>query len=106
MRTCDYCGQEYEPRNKKQIYCCRKCANAASKKRKLGKWENPLPKDPVRECRQDCYYLAKHTCTKTCDFLLVEGVPRGCDPGKNCTRYKPGRREISLDWLLGRGKTL
>lgn len=38
----------------------------------------------------DCCYCASRT--DTCDYLLIEGRPRGCPPTSDCPRYAPAGR--------------
>lgn len=45
------------------------------------------------KCRKDCYYYGRNT--DSCDFYLVTGVRRGCDPD-DCNRYKNGKRKAVL----------
>lgn len=40
MKFCDYCGKGYEPRQKRQRFCCHKCA------RKWWKEHPPVHSDP------------------------------------------------------------
>lgn len=54
-----------------------------------------MPKDPVDSCPKDCEYLSRLSGFKYCNYLEVAGTPRGCKPGKGCTKYyiRPVRRE-------------
>lgn len=38
---------------------------------------------------QDCKWHSRES--DTCDYYLYNFVRRGCPPGENCTRYKPGK---------------
>lgn len=38
--------------------------------------------------RYNCLYHAAKTADNGCDYCLIEGHSRGCDPGKSCNKYK------------------
>ncbi len=52
---------------------------------------NPVPvtDNLVSVCPKDCRYLGKAGYMKTCDYLLITGLPRECDarPG-GCEKYE------------------
>ena len=40
-----------------------------------------------------CYYHGYNSFLGiTCDYILVTGKKRGCEPGKKCKRFKKGQR--------------
>lgn len=43
-------------------------------------------------CKSGCKYISSVRGTKTCNYILIENEPRGCDPGANCTKYTKGKR--------------
>lgn len=44
-------------------------------------------------CPKACQGCAYHAGgMNTCDYILIEGHPRGCPPGKDCTRRIAGRK--------------
>lgn len=46
-----------------------------------------------KECSKDCKYLSRvRSGTLTCNYILVNYEPRGCEAGKNCTKYEKGKR--------------
>ncbi len=111
-RTCAVCGKEFYAYGR-QIYCSAQCrkkemtrrANPEPKRKQKkvkalpAKTLAPVPTDPVRDCPKDCRFLGKETCTKTCDYLLITGVPRDCEirPG-GCDKYEKngGRADEKL----------
>lgn len=47
----------------------------------------------VGKCPKSCQGCVYHAGgMNTCDYILIEGHPRGCPVGKNCTRRIAGRR--------------
>lgn len=46
-KVCKYCGKEFTPNIKKQIYCCRECCNHANYER--------LKEDPIYKDRMNTY---------------------------------------------------
>lgn len=36
---------------------------------------------------KSCYYCAGRPKDRYCQYILVEGEPRGCPGGDECTRY-------------------
>lgn len=109
-RTCAVCGKEFDAYGR-QIYCSAQCrkkemtrrASPEPKRKKTpapsASKLAPVPEDPVKACPKDCRYLGKGTCTKTCDYLLITGVPRDCEirPG-GCDKYEKngGRADEKL----------
>lgn len=98
-RICPVCGKAFEPIGRKK-YCSVKCRNVemgrrADPERKRAKKPDPPVKpvpanaDPVSRCPKDCRYLGKAGSMKTCDYLLITGLPRECDarPG-GCEKYE------------------
>lgn len=94
-RTCPWCKREFAAKTDQQIYCSDYC------KRKL--WEHnhknsrtPRPyvpierpaQDPIKKCPKDCRYRANAGGMESCDYILVNYEPRGCEGGKHCKRYK------------------
>lgn len=61
-----------------------------------------------KECN-GCKYRGKTGSGDiTCDFMFLTGVPRGCPPGKGCTRKVTGkklkrRNDISVRDYAGGG---
>ncbi|NBH62156.1 hypothetical protein D1155_10885 [Anaerotruncus sp. 80] len=63
--------------------------NSGAKRRAENTPSAGSAEDPVKDCPKDCRYLGKGTRMKTCDYLLITGVTRGCEvrPG-GCDRYE------------------
>ena len=45
------------------------------------------------DCRKGCVYAGGVGGNPCCNYILVEGHPRGCPPGKECDKYKKGKRK-------------
>lgn len=51
-------------------------------------------------CPTDCIYNgAIQNDMPCCNYLLAEGHSRGCPPGKDCIRYKTGKKKSK--WAEG-----
>lgn len=49
-----------------------------------------------------CYYHGYNAFLGiTCDYILVTGKMRGCEPGKGCKRFKKGQRPRQDQIILG-----
>lgn len=60
-----------------------------------------------KECK-GCMFRGKTGAESSCDFMFATGIPRGCPPGKGCTRKVAGkkskkRNEISVRDYSGGG---
>lgn len=59
--------------------------------------KKPVTSERCRECWYrgwlDTHATAGVIC---CDYFLVEGELRGCPPGDECTRFRPGKRPPNL----------
>lgn len=62
-------------------------------KRQSDYWFTPPGSSLVsRQCPKDCMYRSGGTSNVMCDYILVTGESRGCGIGKECDKYKPGKR--------------
>ena len=57
-----------------------------------------MPKDPINKCPKDCRYIGELGNFKTCDYILIHGVKRGCPGGKHCTKYAKGDKMEMMRW--------
>ena len=39
-----------------------------------------------------CMYRASSEVPWGCDYMIITGKMKWCDPGDNCTKYKKGKR--------------
>ena len=53
-------------------------------KRKNVYFKELLPPDPVEKCPADCVFYRDYVC----NYFLDTRELRGCEPGKNCEKYK------------------
>lgn len=56
--------------------------------------EQPTAKD----CRKGCIYLGSAHGEECCNYLLATGQMRGCPVGKDCTKYKRGKKRKKI-WV-------
>ena len=54
--------------------------------------EQPTAKD----CRKGCIYLGKVHDLPCCNYILAERKVRGCPVGKDCDKYKKGKRKKTI----------
>ena len=63
---------------------------------------------PGDACPPDCRYSmrltgATHgTGRRHCGYILYTGKPRGCEPGKACTRYDNGKKAVQAMAPVGK----
>ena len=54
---------------------------------------------------EDCYYSGwlrfMGEKQNICEYILIEGIPRGCDIA-NCSKYKPGKRNKKVYITYGK----
>lgn len=55
--------------------------------------EKKSKKEPFIRCARKCIYRAPDGAPWGCEYALITGVSRGCQPGKNCERFKPSTRK-------------
>ena len=73
---------------------------------------------PGDECPPDCIYAMKLAttsqgwCHRHCGYILKTDQSRGCEPGKNCTRYDNGSnggalvKSVGPAWNVALGREL
>ena len=53
-------------------------------------------KPTAAECREGCVYASSVGGLPCCNYLMVERHPRGCPPGKDCTKYEKGKKKKAM----------
>ena len=55
-----------------------------------------------KTCKGCLYYFGAFEVNNCCNYLLVEGKRRMCDPGKDCTKRaskkRTRRKRVWIDW--------
>ena len=98
-RKCPICGEEFETTVHNKRFCSPEC----KKKDKSGKVYCKNPESYVKAyCPNDCMYRSDRG-TPSCDYLIIEGEPRGC-PVEGCTKYKKGKaqKQYTLPTYMGK----
>ena len=92
---CECCGEPFEAPTRATKICdsCRRCVTAPGvhKKVQKSKVKRVREKGPDMTRCKTCHYSCRYSDAPgdiLCDYLLIEGHSRGCDPGKACTKYK------------------
>ena len=58
--------------------------------------DRPKPKkrEPFVRCARKCRYRAPDGAPWGCEYALITGRSRGCQPGKNCAKFEPSARKF------------
>lgn len=106
-KICVECGNEFTTTSASKIVCSTECRktrrtryerewarqNYKSTKPTKPKAKKAKPEPTVASsCPKDCHYRGWIGGTPCCDYILVEGNPRPCGIGKNCTVYVKKKR--------------
>lgn len=97
MRTvkCECCGEAFEAPTRATKLCdkCRRCIKAPGVHTKVQKQKanKEREKEPDKTRCRTCRFASRYSDSPNdilCDYILIMGHSRGCDPGKDCTKYE------------------
>lgn len=98
-RTCPICGKEFWTHWDTKVYCSDLCKRSSDRRAKKGKRRAEAearkrnePVDPIKKCPRNCIYRTHAGSVEICDYLTITGEARGCPGGKECTRYRGGKK--------------
>ncbi len=55
--------------------------------------QKPKKRKPFKRCARKCRYRAPVDAPWGCEYALLTGGSRGCQPGKNCEKFEPSTRK-------------
>ncbi len=57
-----------------------------------------FPRDPIKDCPDDCIYKVHSGAIDSCDYVLANYEKRGCPGGKDCLKYQKGTGQERKGW--------
>ena len=103
VKVCRVCGKEYKTTQPCKRYCI-ECTQAAKKeavKRTREKYKKPQQAKVIKKeknkdkkwdmtkCRKCFYGAILDGNYQICDYITITGHSRPCNPGAECTEFKP-----------------